>query len=256
MRGGLELAQDRELHHVRDTAVGEQAREETDQVVDEVPAPVVERPVAGELLVRIDGHLVEARDDDVVPVLGLEHVQIDLRAGDALGDAVAKRVRERGRDGLTLDVDGVHVLGAVERELHRQEAAAAADVETPLAGADVLAHEVLPDEQAADGRNEDVRTRARAPGTGAGTGAGPRRRPTAGRRSGPARAANPARSVGRRAGCRPSCRRASPSRRRCALASCRSSRRRSGLPGCASPTRAPRTPPARCARRCRQPESE
>ena len=126
-------------------------------MVDEVSAPVVERPVPRDLPERIDRHLVEARDDEVVLIGRLVRVDIDLRAGNAVCDAVAERVRERVRDSLSLDVDGVHGLGAVERELDREEARAAADVEATLALPWRLLPEVLPDEQAARGRDEDVR---------------------------------------------------------------------------------------------------
>ena len=49
-------------------------------MVDEVSAPVVERPVAAGVLEGVDRHLVEARDDEVVALLGLDHVQVDLGA--------------------------------------------------------------------------------------------------------------------------------------------------------------------------------
>ena len=118
-------------------------------MVDEVSPPVVERPMARELLVGVDGHLVEAGDDDVVALGRLVRVDVGLGARDPVRDAVSERVRERVRDSLALDVDRMHVLGAVQRELDRQQSRAAADVEAPLPGADLLLPHVLPDEKAA-----------------------------------------------------------------------------------------------------------
>ena len=58
------------------------------------------------------------------------------RAGCDPSDAVSECVRKRVRDGVAVDVDGVHVRDAVQRELDGEDAAAAADVEAGLALAD------------------------------------------------------------------------------------------------------------------------
>ena len=47
---GSKLTHDRELHHECDSAVVEQLRKELKEVVDEVSAPVIERPVAAGVL--------------------------------------------------------------------------------------------------------------------------------------------------------------------------------------------------------------
>src|SRR6185312_8316541 len=127
--GGARLAQDRELHDVRRARRGEQAREQGDEVVEQVAAPEVQRAVRVRLVVGVDRHLVEARDDEVVAVPRHPRVEVDGLARHAVGDAVAERVRQRVRDGAAVDVDRVHVLGAVARELDREQPGPAADVE-------------------------------------------------------------------------------------------------------------------------------
>jgi len=78
------------------------------------------------------GRLAEARDDHVVALLRPPWVEVDAGRRDLVGDAVAKRIRERVlRRGL-VDVDGVDVGCAIACQLHRQQAAAAADVEATL----------------------------------------------------------------------------------------------------------------------------
>ena len=52
---GALLADDRELHQVGDAVRRERLGQLADQVVDQVAAPVVERPVGGDLLERVDG---------------------------------------------------------------------------------------------------------------------------------------------------------------------------------------------------------
>src|SRR5581483_1180221 len=141
---GLRLAHDRELHDERVAVVGEQLREQPQEMVEQVPAPVVERAVARRLLVRVDRHLVEARDYHGELPLGLPLVEVDLLAGDAVGDSVPESVRERVRDRIAVDVDRVDAAGAVQRELDAEDPAAAADVEAISAGADAGREEVLP----------------------------------------------------------------------------------------------------------------
>ncbi len=60
LRGAL-LADDRQLHHERAPPGRQEPGEQLQEVIEEVAAPVVERPVAGRLLVGIDRHLVQAR---------------------------------------------------------------------------------------------------------------------------------------------------------------------------------------------------
>ena len=88
-------------------------------MIEQVAAPVVERPV-GRATERIDRYLVEACDDDVVVALGLVAVEIELAGRDAIRDAVPEGVRERVRDGRSLEVDRIDGRGAVQRELDRQ----------------------------------------------------------------------------------------------------------------------------------------
>ena len=70
---GRRLSDDGELHDERATVVGQQPRQLPEEVVEQVAAPVVERAVAARLLVRVDGHLVEARDDEVVALVRIVH---------------------------------------------------------------------------------------------------------------------------------------------------------------------------------------
>ena len=154
---GALLADDRELHQVGDAVRRQRLGQLADQVVDQVAAPVVERPVGGDLLERVDGGLEEARDDQVVGLLGDPWEEVDGGGRHAVCDAVAECVRQRVGDGARVEVDRVHVLGAVARELDGLQAAAAADVEAALSGSDLLAEQVAPDEEAALRRHEHAR---------------------------------------------------------------------------------------------------
>src|ERR1700750_283369 len=58
---GPRLAEDRQLHHVGRARRGQEPREERDEVVEQVAAPEVERPVRVRLVVGVDPHLVQAR---------------------------------------------------------------------------------------------------------------------------------------------------------------------------------------------------
>src|ERR1700750_2199579 len=87
---GARLAEDRELHDVRSTRRGEKARQQRDEVVEEVAPPEVERAVRVGLVVGVDRHLVEARDHEVVAVARHPRVQVDGLARHAVGDAVAE----------------------------------------------------------------------------------------------------------------------------------------------------------------------
>jgi hypothetical protein len=84
-----------------------------DALVEQVAAPVVERAVAAGLFVRVDRHLEEARDDEVVAIIRHPLVEVDVVAADAVADAVAVRIRDGVGDGVAINVDGVHVLGTV-----------------------------------------------------------------------------------------------------------------------------------------------
>src|SRR6267143_964220 len=54
----LALADDRQLHEVGLSILGQHAREDLDEMVQEISSPVVERSVAGRFLKRVDRHLV------------------------------------------------------------------------------------------------------------------------------------------------------------------------------------------------------
>ena len=84
-------------------------------------------------------------------------VEVDGLAGDAVCDAVAERVGQRVGDGAAVDVDRVHVLGAVAGELDREHAGAAADVQAARAAAELVTEKVLPDEEAALRGDENPR---------------------------------------------------------------------------------------------------
>ena len=172
--GGAPFADDRQLHYVSGSVLCQRLRQHVYQVVEEVTAPVVKRTVRGGLLEGVDRHLIEARDDHVVALLGHPRVQILRRRRHAVSDPIAKRVRERVLDRRLVDVDRVHVGGAVAGQLHGQHPLAAADVQAPLVGADAFAVQVLPDQQAALGRLEHARTRHRSRARRAGRGCVPR----------------------------------------------------------------------------------
>src|SRR5204862_5371225 len=74
--------------------------------------------------------------------------QVDRVAADLRRDAVAEGVGQRVRDGAAIDVDRVDGRCAVERELHREDPAAAADVEAGPSGAEAGAVQVLPEQVA------------------------------------------------------------------------------------------------------------
>ena len=126
-------------------------------MIEEAPAPVVQRPVTAELVHRVVGHLVEARDDHVVALLRVPGIEIHLLAGDAIGDPVPEGVAEGVRHRPLVDVDRVDRLGAVQGELRRQQPGAAADVEAAPPLPDSVHEEVLPDQEAALGRDEHAR---------------------------------------------------------------------------------------------------
>jgi hypothetical protein len=109
---------------------------------------------ARDLLKRVHRHLVKARNDHVIQLLRHPRKEIDYRRGNAVRDAIAKRIRQRIRNCLALDVYRVHVGRTIQRHLSAKHASAAANVEAPLMGTDSLAEQVLPDEQAALGRHE------------------------------------------------------------------------------------------------------
>src|SRR3954471_11652652 len=62
------LPEDRELHDVRRARRGQEARQQRDEVVEQVAAPEVERAMRVGLVVGVDRHLVEARHDEVVAI--------------------------------------------------------------------------------------------------------------------------------------------------------------------------------------------
>ena len=137
--------------------------------------------------------------------------------------------------------------GAVARELDGLQAAAAADVEAALAGSDLLAEQVAPDEEAALRRHEHARLEDQvgerereqvAPGAvgPALDGLRARRRRDGRPAASSAAAAGPAR-----------CARARAARRRCARG-----RRRSSRPRSARPRRATAAPSRRTPRRRRR----
>ncbi len=132
---GRRLPDDGELHDERAAVVGQQARQLAEEVIELVASPVVERTVAARLLVGIDRHLVEARDDEVVALVRGPLVEVDVVPAHAVADAVAVRVRDSVGDRVPVDVDRMDVLRAVQRELHRLDPAAAADVEAAQPGA-------------------------------------------------------------------------------------------------------------------------
>lgn len=150
------MPDDCELHEVRLPALGEDARKDADDVVEKGSPPVVEWPVPAGLVERIDRHLVQARDDDVEHLGRFPLVEIDVLAGDSIGDAASKRVRHGVGNGIRLDVDRVNAACPVQGQLHAEDAAATADVQTGLALADPLAEDVFPAEVAPLGRHEDA----------------------------------------------------------------------------------------------------
>src|SRR6478735_3866213 len=155
--GRARLAEDRELHHVGRAGRGQEPRQERDEVVEEVAAPEVEGAVGVRLVVGVDRHLVEARDHEVVAVPRHPRVEVDGLARHAVGDPVAEGVRQRVRDRAAVDVDRVDVLGAVARELDREQPRPAPDVEAAQVLAEPALEQVLPHDEAALGRDEDAR---------------------------------------------------------------------------------------------------
>src|SRR4029079_16576147 len=96
--GRARPAEDRELHQIPPHRRGQEPRQERDEVVEEVAAPEVERPVGVRLVVGVDRHLVEARHHEVIAVPRHPRIEVDGLARHPVGDPVAKRVRERVGD--------------------------------------------------------------------------------------------------------------------------------------------------------------
>ena len=109
------------------------------------------------LLVRIDGHLIEARRDQLEALRRLPLVQVDVLAGHPVGHTVPEPVCQCVGDGVAVDVDGVDTGRAVQPELDGEDAAATADVEAGLPVSDAGAEEMFPEEIAPLSWNEDAR---------------------------------------------------------------------------------------------------
>src|SRR4051812_43624232 len=127
-----------------------------DDLVEEPAPPVVGGAVRGQLGQRVGRRLREVGDDDLVALGRDPGVDVGDIAADAIGHAVAKRVVEHVGHRVLVEVDRVHVRGAVECKLHGLQAGAAADVQAALMGADALLEEVLPQQVAARNSQGDT----------------------------------------------------------------------------------------------------
>ena len=147
----------------------EQLRQPAEEVVELVAAPVVERAVAARLLVRIDRHLEEARDDQVVALVGRPLVEVDVRRrspGRRRRCGTRSRRCSRSRCGRCRS--RARASAPLSASCTVWMPAAAADVEAAHAVALARAEEVLPDEEAAVRRHEHARPRSRAAAAAAG----------------------------------------------------------------------------------------
>ena len=193
----LRTADDRELHDVGAAVIGQRIRQLARSAGRAGCGPS-SRAAGGRSTCSngSTGHLVEARDDHVVALLRHPRVEIDGRGGHALGDAVAERVGRGCSHGALVDVDRVHVRGAVAaRAAPRAGRCPQPTSRHRWCGADALAEQVAPRQAAALGRARRRPRRRRAQGTAAGRGRGPGGRASA--------AAAPARSARSRRGPRP-----------------------------------------------------
>ena len=89
---GLRLAQERDLHEVRHAPFFQHLRQDSDEMVEQIPSPIIDGTVAAQFTYGVGRHLVETRHDDVVASICVEGVKVHHLTTDSFSNSVAKGV--------------------------------------------------------------------------------------------------------------------------------------------------------------------